>query len=372
MADIEVPIIMTGTIKVPDSFLSQFLPPTATAPVSTAPVTTAPVEAVPVQVPPVSTPLELPALMMTKDWALNQLATALPLETRSLKSSTGDNQFTPKPIAETFYTTFGNNGVKLDCTMPVNIVNSLATPAIVVPVAITTDWGSDDEGPGVPCEGGSIEGPNDPNGDHHLLTFDTATGILHELFGTVVTAGKYAAQAYRRWNTALAQVGKPGQNSADAAGLPILPLLLRYAEAASGVIPHALRFTINLSRANGNGGAFCLPACHASGQNWSSTAYMGMRLRLPASYTPYVDAAHLQSTMSADAWKALTTILIALRDYGMVLADNGTSGLITSDDDPMWDKEGVWDAFNALGIKISNFEVLNSGAIIDSTGNPVQ
>ena len=294
-------------------------------------------------------------LLMTAKWPLNQPATQYPDETRSLNSG---NPFTPKPIAQSFQTIFGLNHLQFNTTMPVTIVDTRQSPLIFAPVKITTNWGSDDASH-VPVMGGRIEGEDNPNGDRHILVYDTATGLLHELFGVNRDAnGHYSALAYRRWDTRKPQVGKPGQNSADAAGLPIVPLLLRYNEAASGSIHHALRFTVNLSRANSNGGVFTLPASHSAGQNWSSPAYMGMRLRLRGDF----DASKFS--------KMDQVIVTCLKTYGLVVADNGISGLVVADDDRRWNQDELQHLGSSL--RLSDFIPVNSGPIIDSSGAEAQ
>ena len=290
-------------------------------------------------------------LMMTAKWPLNQPATQYPDETRSLNAG---NPFTPKPIADLFRTTFGPNHMQFNTTMPVTVVDTRQTPNLFAPVKITTNWGSDDASH-VPVIGGRIEGEENPNGDRHILVYDKATGMLHELFGVNRDAGgHYSALAYRRWNTAKPEVGTPGQNSADAAGLPIVPLLLRYDEAAGGSIHHALRFTVNLSRANTNGGVFTLPASHSAGQNWSSPAYMGMRLRLRGDF----DASKFS--------KMDQVIVTCLKTYGIVVADNGISGLVVADDDRRWNQDELEHLGSSL--RLSDFIPVNSGPIIDSSG----
>lgn len=299
---------------------------------------------------------QIPRVLMTAEYPLNRPIADLPVDTRTLKSG---NPYTPKSIADSFHQIFGPNHIRFDTSMPVTVIDSAANPNLMLGVKITTNWGSDNASH-VPAMGGRIEGgaTASPDSDRHIITYDTATGILHELFGVSINNGVYSAQAYRRWDTRKNQHGKPGQNSADAAGLPILPLLLRYSEASTGPVNHALRFTINLSRANANGGAFCIPASHAAGQNWSSTAYMGMRLRL----RPDFDESGYSPINQ--------TILHTMKTYGLVLADNGTSGMVTGDDDPRWDGDDLLKLARAL--TLNDFLPVNSGPIIDATGQAVQ
>ena len=332
------------------------------------PVTPTPISSTPV--------LTLPTQMMTSAWPLNQPALQYPDETRSLKSSAGDGQYTPKPIASTFHDVFGANHINFNPTMPWVVVNSTVTPDIFSDVTINfPDWGSDD---GATCSAmsskatvsahwpvkvGVIEGADNPTGDRHVLVMDLGMSRLYELDGVSlpspgITPTSYSADAARCWDVLTPAHGVPGQNSADAAGLPILPLLLRYDEASSGTITHALRFTMNLTRANANGGAFTLPASHAAGGNWSSMAYMGMRLRLRPDFDTRPFSAINQ------------TIAVALKTYGIVLTDNGKSGLVVADSDTRWNT----DDLNMLGgsITLNDFIPVNSGPIIDSSGADVQ
>jgi len=111
----------------------------------------------------------------------------------------------------------------------------------------------------------------------------------------------------------------------DAAGLPIFPGLARYDEVAGGQINHALRFTLPSSRA-----AFVPPASHwAANSSSALAAPMGMRLRLKASFDI--------STFSS----ANQVILKALKQYGMILADNGSSMYISGTPDDRWDNNGL-------------------------------
>ena len=314
----------------------------------------------------------LPLQMMTAAWPLNQVALQYPDETRSLKASFGDGQFTPKPIAGTFKAVFGTNHIVFDTSMPWVVIDSSRTPDVFTSVTITQpQWGSDD---GTTCSAmpalatvsthwpvkpGVIEGADNPTGDRHMLVMDVAASRLYELFAvTIVNAGTssalYSAEAARCWDTSKPSLGQLGQNSADAAGLPILPLLLRFDEANAGAIKHALRFTVNLTRANANGGVFSTPASHSAGNNWSSMAYMGMRLRLRPDF-------------DAQPYSAINQAIVqAMQTYGIVVTDNGMTGLVTSDSDPRWNSDDLNMLSRAL--TLNDFIPVNSGPIIDSTG----
>jgi hypothetical protein len=136
-----------------------------------------------------------------------------------------------------------------------------------------------------------------------------------------------------------------GWTSADAAGLPIFPLLVRYDEAVThGVIPHALRFTVDTSRM-----AFIDPARHyASSKTSMSLPPMGMRIRLKAS----VDISHFSAVNKV--------ILTALKKYGAILADNGSNMYITGAHDSRWNDS---DLHNLTTLTANDFEVVQMGAV---------
>jgi hypothetical protein len=134
-----------------------------------------------------------------------------------------------------------------------------------------------------------------------------------------------------------------GWTSADAAGLSVFPGLVRYDEVAAGVIKHAIRFTLQNTMSDSNGGYFVEPASHAAGNSSSSMNVEGMRIRLKAS----VD---ISGFSSADQ-----VILTAMKQYGMILADNGSNLYFQGDPDPRWDDD---DLSNLKSIPGSDFEVV--------------
>src|SRR6202044_1661749 len=101
--------------------------------------------------------------------------------------------------------------------------------------------------------------------------------------------------------------------SADAAGLPIFPGLVRYDEVAAGAINHAIRMTVAQTKSDAHGGLFVAPATHAAGNSSTTSNIMGMRLRLKASF----DIAGFSA--------ANQVILKAMQNYGLIVADNGSN-----------------------------------------------
>jgi hypothetical protein len=198
----------------------------------------------------------------------------------------------------------------------------------------------------------NVEGyPNPGNGDRHVLVLDSANCFLYELYGAAPASPNWTAGSGAVWDL-LADEQRPYTwTSADAAGLPIFPGLVRYDEVASGAIHHALRFTLQNSRA-----AFVLPATHwASTTSNANAAPMGMRLRLKAS----VDI----SSFSA----ANQVILNAMKQYGLIMADNGSSMYISGAPDERWDND---DLHNLDGISAGDFEVVQMGTVYTAANVP--
>jgi hypothetical protein len=177
--------------------------------------------------------------------------------------------------------------------------------------------------PGAPIEGGSQS-----SGDRHVLVLDRATCLLYETYASY-------PQANGSWQTGSGAVFdlrgyalRPSTwTSADAAGLPILPGLVRYDEVASGEIRHALRFTVPRTQR-----AFVWPARHHA-SDITDPAYppMGQRFRLKADYDISSFAPPLQ------------VILRALKRYGLILADNGSSWYVSGVPDERWNNDMLHD-----------------------------
>jgi hypothetical protein len=141
--------------------------------------------------------------------------------------------------------------------------------------------------------------------------------------------------------------GQPGWTSADAAGLPIFPGLVRYDEAAGGAIRHALRFTASRTR-----NAWVPPATHAaSSATDPDLPPMGMRVRLKAAY-------RIPAGVSAP----VRAILQAMKTYGMILADNGSNWYVSGAPDPRWDNAAL---NRELGqVKGADFEVVRMDGLV--------
>ncbi len=184
-----------------------------------------------------------------------------------------------------------------------------------------------------------IEGGRSSTGDRHALIVDRDSCRLYELYALYPSGRGWRAGSGAIWNLGSNRVRPAGWTSADAAGLAIFPGLARYDEVKRGVIDHALRFTVQRTRRS-----YVFPARHfASDSNDPSLPPMGLRVRLKSSFD--VSGFPRQARI----------VLVALKRYGMLVADNGASWYITGAPDPRWSN----DQLHTLGrVKGSDFEVV--------------
>jgi hypothetical protein len=179
--------------------------------------------------------------------------------------------------------------------------------------------------PDAPIEGATRADPDPAQGDRHVLVLQQGSCVLYELYNAVrvrdaagrVTGFRVSSSA--RWDLRADTRRPAGWTSADAAGLPILPGLLRYDEAASGEIRHALRFTLPRARR-----AYLPPAGHCGPYADPRYPAYGSRWRLKASFdeSPYHGPA--------------LAIVRALKRYGLMFADQGSAMFVTGVSDPRW------------------------------------
>ena len=220
--------------------------------------------------------------------------------------------------------------------VPINVVSYASESDVAqAPFPITAPI----EGSPADCTGG----PGAYIGDQHVLVLDRNTCMLYETFNTTRCKGAWSSDSETIWDMQNYEQRPWGWTSADAAGLPIFPGLVRYDEVASGAINHAIRFTLPHTKNDANGGYFVEPASHAAGTDWGVSNVMGMRIRLKASFDI--------SGYSA----ANQVILTAMKKYGMILADNGSYFYFQGVPDPRWDDD---DLHNLDSITSDNFEVV--------------
>jgi hypothetical protein len=215
-----------------------------------------------------------------------------------------------------------------------------------VPIKFKPYAAESDPGPypvpaNAPIEGGGKKG----HGDKHVLVVQEGSCIDYELYKAKRKGDGWVAASGAVFNLRSDALRPEGWTSADAAGLPIFPLLARYPEVSSGQIDHALRVTVP-STQNG----YIHPATHyASSSSNPNLPPMGLRLRLKASYS-----------LAGFSGESLV-ILEALKRYGLIVADNGSPWFITGAPNPGWDDENLEQIKRVPG---SEFEAVESGPIL--------
>ena len=190
-----------------------------------------------------------------------------------------------------------------------------------------------------------IEGGSQSSGDRHVIVVDSGNCRLYEMYSSYPQSnGSWKAGSGAVWSLNSDALRPSSWTSADAAGLPILPGLVRYDEIASGVINHALRFTVSSTQ-----NTFLWPARHFASSNTNpNLPPMGLRLRLKAS----VNISSFSHTNQI--------ILTALKHYGMIVADNGSSWYISGAPDNRWNN----DDLHSLGtIPGSDFEAVDESSL---------
>ena len=191
-----------------------------------------------------------------------------------------------------------------------------------------------------------VEGGKASDGDRHVLVVDKARCRLYELYRAFFKRQPrkhWNADSGVIWNLRSAALRTDGYTSADAAGLPVFPGLVRYDEARSGAIKHAIRLTVESTQ-----NAWIHPASHCAGDSESASAPpMGLRLRLKAGYDI--------SGISGIA----RTIAVAMKTYGFIVADNGSNWYFSGTSDRRWPDN---DLDQLKTIPGSAFEVVRSAA----------
>ncbi len=194
-----------------------------------------------------------------------------------------------------------------------------------------------------------VEGGQRSDGDRHVLAVDRSRCLLYELYRSFFRKRpkppRWYADSGVIWDLRSPGLRSEGFTSADAAGLPVFPGLSRYDEAASGEIRHALRVTFASTR-----DAWIKPASHCAGDSSSPEAPpMGMRLRLAGDYPLGGFSGHAR------------VIAVALKRYGLIVADNGSNWFFSGSSDRRWDDENLDQLKRIPG---SAFEVVRSAASV--------
>ena len=212
-----------------------------------------------------------------------------------------------------------------------------------VPITFTAYGDESDPGPyPVPLDA-PVEGGAGADGDRHVIVVDTAGCRLYELSRAFPDGGGWRADSGAVFDLRSNALRPAGYTSADAAGLPIFPGLVRYDEVAAGRIPHAIRVTAACTQRG-----YVSPARHQAGSDDPSCPPMGARFRLRADFdvTRFTGQARV--------------VLDALRRHGMVVADNGSSWFLSGAPDARWDDD---DLGQLKRVPASAFEAIDTGPI---------
>jgi len=189
-----------------------------------------------------------------------------------------------------------------------------------------------------------IEGGSDADGDRHAIVIDADTCTLFETWDTRSTATGWTAGSGASWNLRSNALRPRGWTSADAAGLPILPGLLRWDEVKAGRVDHAIRFTTDITRR-----AYLWPARHQAGStDNASFPPMGARFRLNEAFPT-----------SGFSRQALV-VINAMKRYGLVLADNGSPWYFQGASDPDWPPALIEEL---KGIPAGAFEAVDTSVL---------
>ncbi|MFO7681105.1 MAG: hypothetical protein R6X34_13740 [Chloroflexota bacterium] len=229
----------------------------------------------------------------------------------------------------------------------------IGIPFIVVPgsqpkVTVNFDY-ADESDPGpypIPPDAPREGGPTTSSGDRHVLVLEKDNCLLYELYAAErLPNGSWDAGSGAIFDLKSHALRPAGWTSADAAGLPILPGLVRYDEVAAGEINHAIRFTAPQTRR-----AYLWPARHYA-SNLTGTNYppMGLRLRLKADFD------------ISGYPPEIRVILQAMKTYGIILADNGSPWYISGVPDERWDNGNLHEWDDITG---ADFEVIDASNLM--------
>ena len=263
------------------------------------------------------------------------------------------DQLPVSPSSSTYVNTIGaTTGVHADFGSGLWDGGPIGIPFITVPGTQTKypasfDYADEsDPGPYAVPLNAPIEGGSASTGDRHAISVDVDHCILYELYAAYPQSASWKAGSGAIYNLLSNNLRVATWTSADAAGLPIFPGLVRYDEIAAGEIRHALRFTVPKTQK-----AYVWPARHyASSLTGAQYPPMGVRFRLRADF----DISSFSPTNQI--------ILRALKKYGMMIADNGSAWFLSGAPDSRWNND---DLHNLGKIHGSDFEVVDVSGLDD-------
>jgi hypothetical protein len=236
-----------------------------------------------------------------------------------------------------------------DNGIPYIVVDSTVTPS--QPIDVTTHAAQGDvvvapfpsTAGAVPIEGAPADcagWPNTPASTNQVVVLDRAGCWLYELYGATSCNGQYEAPRETIWDMSNDESRPWGWISSDSAGLPIFPGLVRYDEASSGAINHAIAVSIATTNGDAHGGYYVLPASYSATTTATADAPpMGTRLRL----SPTTNISSLSAINQA--------IATAMMTYGLIVTDNTNNFGIEGTPDARWDDTdlGLWATDGLLG-----------------------
>ncbi len=188
------------------------------------------------------------------------------------------------------------------------------------------------------------DAPIEAGSDRHVLVVETGRCVLHEVFAVDWQQdGTIEAGSGARWDLASNAMRPDTWTSGDAAGLPMLPGLVRYEEVAGGSIDHAIRFTASVTD-----DSYVWPASHMAGSNGADRPPMGSWIRLKSSVNP------------DDFTGQARVIVVALQEHGAILADNGSSWVFSGAPDERWDNQNLRQLRNLQG---NMFEFIDASSL---------
>ena len=213
-------------------------------------------------------------------------------------------------------------------------------------VPVSFDYADEsDPGPYPLPSDAPIEGGPTSTGDRHVLVVDNSDCHLYEMYAAYPSTTSWTAGSGAVYDLTSDAMRPSGWTSADAAGLPMLPGLVRYDEVAAGHIDHAIRFTAPLTQS-----AFIWPARHQAGSTSDASAPpMGAWFRLRSDYdtSRFTGAARI--------------IADAMKQHGIILADNGSSWYLSGAPDPRWDNDQLHQLDVITG---ADFQAVASGLLV--------
>ena len=215
-----------------------------------------------------------------------------------------------------------------------------------IPIVFTAYGNESDPGPyPIPLDAPNEGGPSS-TGDRHVIAVDTDDCMLYELYSAYPSEndGVWYADSGATWDLTSNDMRPDGWTSSDAAGLPVMPLLIQYSEVLAGEINHALRATFSCTQRN----VYVWPASHHAGSCGADYPPFGMRFRLRADFPVENFSPNIQ------------VILRAFQVYGIINADNGSNWFLSGEPNENWDNQELREL---LQVRAGDFEAVDQSAL---------